>query len=163
MSSPVRDIRPPTTDKNRALASLPENETARIMSDISLVTLRVRTPLRVLVVDDEPSIVATMGLIFEQRGFEVLTACSAGDAKSKLLADGDFDLVVTDMSMETEFAGYEVLEAADRRQSGPQVLILTGYPQGAADWKEKGASALLAKPAHPSELLQIVNTLLNTA
>jgi two-component system nitrogen regulation response regulator NtrX len=114
-----------------------------------------------LVVDDEPVIVATLGAILEQHGLEVVTASSSHDAKDKLVSDGGFDLVVTDLTMETELAGYDVLAAACRQQNRPPVLIVTGHPELATDWREHGASALLPKPAAVPELLQIVDTLLD--
>jgi CheY-like chemotaxis protein len=66
---------------------------------------------RVLLVDDEPSVVSTLKAILEYHGMQVETAISA-DAARRRLKFGSFDVVVTDMSMETEDAGYTVIDAA---------------------------------------------------
>jgi DNA-binding NtrC family response regulator len=57
--------------------------------------------LKALVVDDEPSILVTLGLILKSEGFEVRTV-SSGKAAKVVLAETTFDLVVTDLSLETQ-------------------------------------------------------------
>ena len=69
---------------------------------------------RILLVDDEIPILLTLKAILEMNDFEVETAESAREAEQKLDA-GTFQMVITDMRMETDTAGYDVLRAAKRQ------------------------------------------------
>ena len=82
---------------------------------------------RILLVDDELAILLTLRAILEMNGFEVETAASAREAEGKL-AKGDFHMVITDMRMETETAGYDVIRMAKLQEYNPAVAILTAYP-----------------------------------
>jgi DNA-binding NtrC family response regulator len=114
---------------------------------------------RVLLVDDEPGILATLGAILELHELEVVTAPSAEGA-SRLLQSNRFDLVITDMKMESDTAGYKVVEAARRSSGSPPTLIITGCSGLANDWDAQGADAMLPKPTHVPELLAVVDRLL---
>lgn len=61
-----------------------------------------------MLVDDEPDILATLGAILELHNLEVATASSAEGAR-RLLQSKCFDLVITDMKMESDTAGYKVV------------------------------------------------------
>lgn len=82
---------------------------------------------RALLVDDEASILVTLSAILELRGLEAKTASSAKAAAS-LLNDSNFDLVITDMNMESETAGYKVIRAAHRHANRPATLIVSAFP-----------------------------------
>ena len=69
---------------------------------------------RILLVDDEPAILLTLKALLEIHGFEVETATSARDAKSKL-ARSTFVMVITDMRMENDQAGLEVTRGSKGR------------------------------------------------
>ena len=114
---------------------------------------------RVLLVDDEPGILATLGAILELHDLQVITASSATEA-NQLLQTKHFDLVITDMKMESNKAGYTVVEAARHSLGNPPTLIISGCPALAEDWEERGAAAMLTKPTHVPELLAVVDTLL---
>ena len=101
-------------------------------------------PVSVLLVDDDLPILQTLKGVLETRNFSVATACSAGDAV-RALAAAAFDLVVTDMRMETPTAGYEVVRTARDHPQPPVVVILTAYPIPAPEWRASGADALFVK------------------
>src|SRR5690348_3097799 len=56
--------------------------------------------LQALIVDDEPSILETFSAILNMRDFQVHTASSAANA-IQALQQNKFDLILTDLSMET--------------------------------------------------------------
>ncbi len=116
---------------------------------------------RILLVDDELAILLTLKAILEMNGFEVETASSAREAKQKLSA-GVFSMVITDMRMETETAGYEVIRAARSQAYNPATAILTAYPNLGGDWKSEGAESLLVKPMNTNDLLRQIEALLVT-
>lgn len=84
-------------------------------------------PLEMLIVDDEPSVCFTLKLIFEQEGFNVATAASAGEGIRQLAKGRHFDMVMTDLHMEREDAGFDLVRAAKKLDPAPIVIVVTGY------------------------------------
>ena len=95
---------------------------------------------RILLVDDELAIVLTLKAILEMNGFEVETANSAHEAIQRL-NDSEYQMVITDMRMESETSGYDVVRAARRQHYNPATAILTAFPGLGTEWKEKSAAA----------------------
>ena len=114
---------------------------------------------RVLLADDEPAILATLGEVLGQHGFDVLTVSSATSAIEALSAE-PFDAVVTDLHMETETAGYRVVEAAARQPVLPAIILVSGYPDLAYEWRRRGAHAYFEKPTALSTLVETIEKLL---
>jgi DNA-binding NtrC family response regulator len=108
---------------------------------------------RILLVDDEVAILLTLQAILELNGFAVETAASAREAQEKLTSH-TYDLVITDMRMETENAGYEVIRSAKAQPYDPATAILTAYPTLGTEWESQGAQQLLVKPVGTEELLR---------
>nr|VFK23753.1 MAG: Response regulator receiver domain-containing protein [Candidatus Kentron sp. LPFa] len=67
-----------------------------------------------------------------------MAAQSAGEAKG-LIREHDFDLVITDLRMETEEAGMEVLVAAKEKDRSTQLILVTAF--GKPDETEPTAAA----------------------
>src|SRR5689334_14796001 len=99
---------------------------------------------RVLLVDDEEAIRRLMSSILEMADFEVTTAASAREGIQKLGTES-FDLVLTDLRMETPLAGYEVVKAARSLSERPVSVIVTAFPVPASEWRSVGADALFTK------------------
>ena len=114
---------------------------------------------RILLADDELAILLTLRAILEMHGFEVETASSAQEAIGKL-SEGEFHMVITDMRMEHETAGYEVIREAKQQKYDPAVAILTAYPTLGSDWKSRGAESMLVKPMNANDLLRQIEALL---
>jgi DNA-binding NtrC family response regulator len=114
---------------------------------------------RILLVDDELAILLTLKAILEMHGFEVETAASAREALNKL-NHGVFHMVITDMKMETETAGYEVIRAARLQDYDPATAILTAYPTLGNEWRNRGAQSLLVKPVNTQDLLRQLEAML---
>jgi CheY-like chemotaxis protein len=113
--------------------------------------------IRILVVDDERAILGMLKLVLESASFQVETAASASQAQA-CLEEKQYDIVLTDMCMETPTAGYDVIRAARQLQPRPAIAILTAFPISAPEWKQSGADALLLKG---SEVLRLPETLLS--
>ena len=116
---------------------------------------------RILLVDDELAILLTLRAVLEMNGFEVDTAASAKEAERKM-KNGIFEMVITDMRMESETAGYEVIRAARQQAYDPATAILTAYPSLGNEWQIEGAHSLLVKPVNTGELLRQLESLLIT-
>src|SRR6201996_7090794 len=66
---------------------------------------------RVLLVDDEVTVLLTMKAVLEIAGFDVDTAASAREGKSKIRSR-EYQMVITDMRMESDAADREGIQAA---------------------------------------------------
>ena len=113
---------------------------------------------RILLVDDELSILLTLKAVLEINGFDVETATSAREAKMKIRAH-EYHMIITDMRMETDRAGMEVVVAAKKSAYRPAVAMLTAYPTPGSEG-EDGADKLLVKPVNTSDLLRQLEALL---
>ena len=114
---------------------------------------------RVLLVDDEVTILLTMKAVLEISGFDVDTAASAREGKSKIKLR-EYQMVITDMRMESDAAGREVIQAARNAPYHPAVALLTAYPED--DFGDLGADKILVKARQTAILLREIEKLLDT-
>jgi DNA-binding response OmpR family regulator len=113
---------------------------------------------RILLVDDEVAVLLTMKAVLEITGFDVDTAASAREGRSRLRTH-EYHMVITDMRMENDQAGREVIQAARTAPYRPAVALLTAFPVDEADWQGFGADQLLLKPMHTRVLLDQIEKL----
>ncbi|HET8781503.1 MAG TPA: response regulator [Pyrinomonadaceae bacterium] len=101
---------------------------------------------RLLVVDDEESLRITTAAILEREGYSVDTA-SSGDEAISLLAQTDYDLVLTDLHMEGG-DGLSVLNQIRRHSPFTISVVLTGFAsvESAIAALQEGAYDYLVKP-----------------
>ena len=114
---------------------------------------------RILLVDDEVAVLLTLKAVLEISGFDVDTAASAREGVSKLHTR-EYQMLITDMRMEHDVAGIEVIKAARSATYHPAVALLTAFPVAEEDWQEMGADQLLVKPMHTRILLQQIEELI---
>ena len=114
---------------------------------------------RILLVDDEVAVLLTLKAVLEISGFDVDTAASAREGVSKLHTR-EYHMLITDMRMEHDVAGVEVIKAARSANYHPAVALLTAFPVAEEDWMEMGADQLLVKPMHTRILLQQIEDLI---
>ncbi len=116
---------------------------------------------RILLVDDEVAVLLTLKAVLEISGFDVDTAASAREGVSKLHTR-EYQMLITDMRMEHDVAGVEVIRAARAADYHPAVALLTAFPVAEEDWQEMGADRLLVKPMHTRILLQQIEDLITS-
>lgn len=114
---------------------------------------------RILLVDDEVAVLLTLKAVLEISGFDVDTAASAREGKSRLKTR-TYEMVITDMRMESEEAGREVIVAARTAPYHPAVALLTAFPIADEDWQGFGADKMLVKPMQTRMLIQSIEKLL---
>jgi DNA-binding response OmpR family regulator len=114
---------------------------------------------RILLVDDEVAVLLTLKAVLEISGFDVDTAASGREGMSKLRTH-QYHMVITDMRMESDAAGIEVIAAARLASYHPAVALLTAFPVAEEDWQALGAHKMLVKPMHTRTLLQQIEKLL---
>ena len=113
---------------------------------------------RILLVDDEVTVLLTLKAVLEISGFDVDTAASAREGKSKLRAR-EYHMVISDMRMESEAAGAEVIQAARTAPYHPAVALLTAFPVDEEGWDGAGPDKILVKATHTRVLLQQIEKL----
>ena len=120
--------------------------------------------VRVLVLDDDSLIQATLPMILREHGHEVLTAAN-GKLGLRLLQTERIDLILTDILM-PEADGIEVVLAAARDHPTVALVAMSG---GSARMpgtdavhltRRLGAHAILVKPFSEEELLEAIRTAL---
>jgi DNA-binding response OmpR family regulator len=116
---------------------------------------------RILLVDDEVAILLTLKAVLEISGFEVETAASARDAKLKIRSN-TYHMVITDMRMESDSSGIEVVHAAKKAAYNPAIAMLTAFPLPGSEAAEEGADKMLVKPMNTQDLLRQIEALLVT-
>ena len=114
---------------------------------------------RILLVDDELAILLTLKAVLEMSGFEVDTATSAREARSRI-KNNEYHMVITDMRMESEKAGLEVVKAAKAAPCQPAVAMLTAFPFADSEWQRTGSDKMLVKPMNTNDLLLQIEALL---
>lgn len=118
---------------------------------------------RLLIVDDEISVARTMAMIFEGDGYAVEVTFSAKEALQCLVRQPRFDIVVTDLSMESSESGFEVVRAARKLRSKPIIIISTGNARESnlqTAWRLKVDHVVL-KPTPVDEIRNAVRRLLS--
>jgi CheY-like chemotaxis protein len=90
---------------------------------------------RILLVDDDLTVLLTLKAVLELHGFEVETAGNSLEAFARM-ESGVFQMVISDLHMETEEAGLEVLRRARLQPYDPATALLTAYPPRDEDWSE---------------------------
>ena len=116
--------------------------------------------MRVLVVDDEPTLRRTIEHTLTQRGYTVVLA-SNGEEGLEALQEEPVDLVLTDILM-PEHDGFSMIERI--RAADPEVPIIAMSamvgPSGRQQALRLGATLCVTKPLDLSALLRIVQSML---
>ena len=118
---------------------------------------------RLLIVDDEPSLLRTLEGCFRAEGFDITTARSGADALVKV-AQSIPDLVLTDVRM-PGMSGYELaqhLRESPRTALVPIVLLTARIDTGdRIEGFRAGVDGYVIKPFIPDELVAMVKSILN--
>jgi DNA-binding response OmpR family regulator len=109
---------------------------------------------RLLFVDDEPAIRATLPPILRRYGFTVRVAATISQAL-ELIAEHQFDLLLCDLNIEEEGDGYEVIRAMREINPACVTIVLTGYPdvESAIDGIRASVDDYILKPANADMLV----------
>lgn len=115
---------------------------------------------KILVVDDEQSLLDVVTAMLTDAGFSVHTAISARKALAWLDTEGwKVDLVISDVLM-PEMDGLSFCNVVRQRAKGPALLLISAFVVAEDLWGEHSAIPFLAKPFHQAELVQAVENCL---
>jgi two-component system, NtrC family, nitrogen regulation response regulator NtrX len=115
----------------------------------------------ILIVDDEPSILQTLGGLLSDEGFEVTTASNGYEAL-KLIETESPDLVLLDIWM-PGIDGIATLKEIKKDNPNIQVIIITGHGtiETAVKATKLGAFDLIEKPLSIDKVIVAINNALN--
>ncbi|HBL31308.1 MAG TPA: sigma-54-dependent Fis family transcriptional regulator, partial [Acidobacteria bacterium] len=121
----------------------------------------------ILLVDDDASVTASLGLLLKRHGYLPIPAASQEEAL-EVVRGRELDLVLQDMNFSrgtTGEEGMELLAAIRRLRPGLPVVLITawGSIQLAVDGIKAGAADFITKPWNNAQLLQSVETALSLA
>ncbi|MEN2983293.1 MAG: response regulator [Thermus sp.] len=116
--------------------------------------------MRILVVDDEESILVPLEFLLKKAGHEVDLAQTGEEALEKL-QKAPYHLLVLDLML-PGLDGFAILERLKALPQSPRVLVLTarGREADRAKALALGAAAFMAKPFGIEDLLRQVEALL---
>ncbi len=136
-------------------------ETAQIEKEVSK-NLPSGTE-RILIVDDEPSLVKLVKQMLERQGYEVVGKTSSIEALKLFHEEPDkYDLVITDMAM-PDMTGDQLAQGLIRIRPTIPVIVCTGYSDRMDEGKamKSGIAAYARKPLVKTDLLNTVRRVLD--
>jgi CheY-like chemotaxis protein len=107
---------------------------------------------RVLLVDDDPTARLTLKTVLEAGGYSVDSAASAAEAVGKL-DEGEYELVLSDLQMESPEAGLKVLAHAKMMDYKPATALFTAHLDARPEPGRRQQNSLLISPEDIPELL----------
>ena len=102
----------------------------------------------ILIVDDEPAVLAYMDICVRQLGFTPIKALNAREAVGKFQSSGPFKLLITDISMPGP-NGLYLAEQVRKESPDMPVLFVSGHAPdlpGLSDWLDQSKVRFLKKP-----------------
>jgi PAS domain S-box-containing protein len=133
---------------------LPRADTAAELTPVGPVPRVPEEGMRILVVDDEPSLRLLAHHILRQQGHSVSVSPTAEEALA-ILAGDPIDVVISDLGLGKGLNGWELADRVRERWPAVKFILVTGW--GAAlelsDARLRGVHALVAKPYRPAELV----------
>lgn len=112
----------------------------------------------ILVVEDDPTVRASVTTQLGSLGYVTITAANAQEALARIDAGEQFDLLFTDLVMPGPMNGRQLAEEAAKRRPSLKVLFTSGYTQDATIHHGRLARGvlLLAKPYRKSDLARLI-------
>jgi CheY-like chemotaxis protein len=119
----------------------------------------METPLRILAVDNEPSVTLSMRYVFDGPRYELTTADNGHRALAMLEAN-PYDVIIVDEKM-PELTGVELVSAIKQRGISGKIIVVSAHlssPLRAA-YEQMGVRVMLSKPFDVALLRTAVNQL----
>jgi DNA-binding response OmpR family regulator len=112
---------------------------------------------RILLVDDDESVLDTLTQVLQVHGFEVHPAANVNQAIA-LISSQTFDALVTDLHMPRPGDGLTVVSAMRHANPSAVTLICSAFPemQQATTAILHQADEILVKPMRPDKLVQVI-------
>ncbi|MGL4854272.1 MAG: sigma-54-dependent transcriptional regulator [Lentisphaeria bacterium] len=155
----------------RAIVNTPTNNMSLPTSKVKLVgpvtgksntsssTLEPIDPdaKKILIVDDELSILKVLEHIFRTNGY-IPSTCSSGEEALEMMKHTKFNLVITDLRLSDQMDGLDLMHAIKPKYPNVPIVIITGYASVkiAIQALKEGAFDLVTKPFRMEQLIEVV-------
>lgn len=118
--------------------------------------MAVRHHIKVLVIDDDPSICKTVGLLLEDHGFDPRAYTSPEEAV-KAAEEESFQIALVDLRMPS-MDGVEVVERLKKLDERMSCIVMTAYPdlESATETMRHGTCDYITKPFKHEDLVAAV-------
>ena len=118
----------------------------------------------ILLVEDEANVRNILTLSINTFGHEV-TACASPQEAEQAMLSQTFNLIITDLRMNGEDAGLDILRMAKEKQPDASTLLLTAYASSetAVEAMRQGAFDYITKPVSRTELGDVIERALSSA
>ncbi len=110
---------------------------------------------RILIVEDDQDLRELLVEVFDEEGFETLTAKTGGAARDIILDEKEFlDLIVTDIQL-PEMKGSELVKLVRANRAETAVIVITafGSVEQAVELVKNGAFQYITKPFQTKDLI----------
>ncbi len=113
----------------------------------------VRYHIKVLVIDDDPSICRTVGLLLEDHGYTPRTHTDPDEAIAAAEQES-YQIALIDLRM-PKMDGVEVVERLKKIDDSTSCIVMTAYPDldSATETMRRGTCDYIAKPFKQEELI----------
>jgi two-component system response regulator HydG len=117
---------------------------------------------KILLIEDDVAFCKLLEKFLIKKSFEVTTAFSAAEAKSKV-KNSEFDLIITDLRL-PDYDGILLMTEIKAIHPAVPVLLMTGYSDVSTAVKaiKNGAADYISKPFNPEEVLLVINNALHS-
>lgn len=114
------------------------------------------TKKRIIVIDDDKSILRTFTRILQKSGYEIEVAETGKEALEKSKSK-PYDLALIDIRL-PDMDGTDLLMKMQQTNRNAIKIMITGFPSLETGVKalDEGADAFLVKPVKPEELLALI-------
>jgi RNA polymerase sigma factor (sigma-70 family) len=118
---------------------------------------------RILVVDDEPGIVAGIQELLALHGIESEGAWDADTAEERIAGEF-FPVILADLRLHTEEDGLRLIDSARRLSASSRFITMTAHAtaETEAHLRARGSELVLHKPFEEAELLAVLGEMVQT-
>lgn len=119
--------------------------------------MAVRHHIKVLVIDDDPVICKTVGMLLEDHGYNPRTYTDPNEALAAA-AEESFQVALVDLRMPS-MDGVEVVEKLKQLDERTSCIVMTAYPDldSATETMRQGSCDYIAKPFKQEELVESID------
>ena len=118
--------------------------------------IEMKTEEAILLLDDDPEVTQTLGVLLEGEGYTIVAAHTGADGLRRI-REGGVGLVLLDLRL-PDVDGREVMREAQQDPGAPEFIIITGNTalDSAIEAVERSAAGYLPKPVDFHRLSVIV-------
>ena len=110
---------------------------------------------KILIIDDEEMLVASLVKFFKRKGWEVVGVHGLEELRECLKTEDGFNAVISDMRM-PDGSGLDVIDIMKGKFPGIKICIASGFSEESEEEiRNKGADFIMGKPYDKKSLLAL--------